>query len=75
MSGPSRDPAKTAAYLAAIVDSSEDAIISKSLAGIIETWNKSAERIFGYTEEEAIGRNIGLIIPPDLYDEEGRILD
>jgi len=75
MPGPSRDPAKTAAHLAAIIDSSEDAIISKSLAGIIESWNKSAERIFGYSEEEAVGRNIGVIIPPDLYDEEARILD
>ena len=75
MPGPSPDPSKTAAYLAAIVDSSEDAIISKNLSGIIESWNRSAERIFGYSEEEAIGRNIGLIIPPDLHDEEGRILD
>jgi PAS domain S-box-containing protein len=75
MPGPSRDPVKAAAHLAALVDSSEDAIISKSLGGIVESWNKSAERIFGYTEEEAIGRNIGLIIPPDLHDEETRILD
>src|SRR5690242_8933950 len=75
MAGPSSDPIKTAAHLAAIIDSSEDAIISKSLGGIIESWNKSAERIFGYSEEEAVGRNIGVIIPPDLYAEEARILD
>jgi PAS domain S-box-containing protein len=75
MAGPSSDPIKTAAHLAAIIDSSEDAIISKSLGGIIESWNKSAERIFGYSEEEAVGRNIGVIVPPDLYDEEARILE
>src|SRR4051812_47441247 len=75
MLAPSRDPVKIASHLAAIIDSSEDAIISKNLSGIIESWNKSAERILGFPEEEAIGRNIGLIIPPDLHDEEGRILD
>jgi PAS domain S-box-containing protein len=75
MPGPFRDPVKTAAHLAAIIDSSTDAISSKDLSGIIESWNKSAERIFGFSEEEAIGRNIGLIIPPDLHDEEVQILD
>lgn len=60
--------------LAAIVESSDDAIISKNLDGIINSWNASAERIFGYTAEETIGQNITLIIPPDRRDEEVMIL-
>ena len=63
-----------AAFLAAIVESSEDAIISKSLEGIITTWNKSAERVFGYTADEAVGRPITMLIPEDRLDEEPRIL-
>jgi PAS domain S-box-containing protein len=74
MAGLPRDPVKTAAHFAAIVDSSDDAIVSKDLSGIIESWNKSAERIFGYTSEEAIGQSILLIIPPDLRHEEEAIL-
>jgi PAS domain S-box-containing protein len=61
--------------LAAIVESSDDAIISKNLDGIISSWNQSAERIFGYTAEEAVGQNITLIIPPDRRDEETAILE
>jgi PAS domain S-box-containing protein len=62
------------ARLAAIVDSSEDAIISKTLDSVIRTWNAGAERLFGYTAEEAVGRPITLIIPTDRLDEEKEIL-
>ena len=61
--------------LAAIVDSSDDAIISKNLNGIITSWNQGAERIFGFTAREAIGKSIALIIPPDRHDEETKILE
>lgn len=62
------------AYLAAIVESSDDAIISKDLNGIIKTWNKGAERLFGYTEKEARGKSIKIIIPSHLFAEEDEIL-
>ncbi|WP_107677906.1 PAS domain S-box protein [Agrobacterium sp. LAD9] len=63
-----------AAFLAAIVESSDDAIVSKSLSGVITTWNKGAERLFGYTADEAIGNPITILIPPDRLDEEPAIL-
>ena len=61
--------------LAAIVASSDDAIVSKNLDGIITSWNKSAERMFGYAAEEAIGQHITLVIPPERHAEESDILD
>jgi len=61
--------------LASIVDSSEDAIIGKNLDGTIMTWNKGAERIYGYTAEEMIGKNISIIVPKDRPDELPSILE
>jgi PAS domain S-box-containing protein len=63
------------ARLAAIVNSSDDAIVSKTLDGIITSWNPSAIRMFGYTEEEAIGKHISIIIPKDRLDEETVIIE
>ena len=69
-----RKRAEEALSSAAIVDSSEDAIVSKTLEGIITNWNASAERLFGYTASEAIGQHISLIIPFDRRDEETVII-
>ena len=60
--------------LAAIVESSDDAIVSKNLDGVITSWNKAAERIFGFSAEEAVGKHIALIIPADRMEEETDIL-
>lgn len=64
----------SAAHLSALVASSEDAIISKTLDGTITTWNGAAERMFGYSAEEAIGQSIMLLIPPDRAHEEPQII-
>lgn len=63
------------ARLAAIIESSDDAIVSKTLEGIIITWNKGAERIFGWTAPEVVGKPITIIIPADRLQEEPRILE
>src|SRR5918993_216409 len=62
------------AHLAAIISSSDDAIVSKSLDGIIISWNGAAERLFGYSPDEAIGSHISLIIPKDRLDEESYVI-
>lgn len=66
---------QTQEHFTAIVASSDDAIISKNLDGIIQSWNRGAERVFGYGPEEAIGRHISLVIPPDRLNEEPDIID
>ncbi|MDW6023607.1 PAS domain S-box protein [Mesorhizobium sp. BAC0120] len=71
----SRRANEAAQHLAAIVESSDDAIVSKDLKGIIRTWNKGAERLFGYRAQEVIGKPITIIIPGDRQDEEPHILE
>ncbi len=65
----------TAHFLASIVESSDDAIITKDLASIIRSWNKGAERLYGYTAEEALGKPVTILIPPDRQNEEQAILE
>src|SRR5687768_13745054 len=61
--------------LAAIIESSDDAIVSKDLNGVVLTWNQAAERMFGYTAEEMIGSSIRRIIPADRQSEEDTVLE
>jgi len=65
----------TSRLLASIVESSDDAIISKDLDGIISSWNRGAERVFGYKADEVIGQPITILMPEDRYDEETKIID
>src|SRR5437870_3692832 len=71
----SRPIAAQLATLAAIVENSDDAIISKDLDGLVTTWNRGAARIFGYTAEEIVGRPVALLVPPERRDEEPEILE
>lgn len=69
-----KEAEEKSAKLAAIIESSDDAIVSKTFESVITSWNDSAERIFGYTAEEIIGETIYKIIPPDRHEEEPMIL-
>lgn len=72
---PYADPYLIAAHLAAIIASSDDAIISKDLNGVVLTWNPSSERIFGYSAEEMVGSSIYKLVPPELHHEEREVLE
>jgi PAS domain S-box-containing protein len=63
-----------AQQLASIVDSSDDAIVTKDLNGVITSWNRGAERVFGYAASEVIGKPISILIPPGQENEEPEIL-
>jgi PAS domain S-box-containing protein len=70
-----REVALLKSHLAAIVEGSDDAVISKNFFGIITSWNPAAERIYGYTAQEAIGKHISIVVPFDHQDEEYDIID
>ena len=61
--------------LVAVVASADDAIVSKDLDGVITSWNQGAERIFGYSADEAVGKPITILIPPERHSEEVTILE
>jgi PAS domain S-box-containing protein len=67
-------PEDVLSFLAAMIESSDDAIICKDLNGIISDWNEGAHRIFGYTTSEIVGQSILQLIPPELHSEEEQIL-
>lgn len=69
------DSILNAAYLAAIVESSDDAIVGKDLSGTIQSWNRSAQTMFGYSADEVIGRSVKMLFPPDRLDEEDLIIE
>jgi PAS domain S-box-containing protein len=69
-----REAERARGLLASIVESSDDAIISKDLTGTVTSWNRAAERLYGYTPEEMVGQPVLRIVPPELHDEEQRIL-
>ena len=68
-------PERAAAQLAALVDSSEDAIITESLDGVIESWNKGAERLYGYSAAEVVGVAMHTLLPKSLLEEDREILE
>jgi PAS domain S-box-containing protein len=70
-----KDFERSSAHLSAIVESSDDAILSKDLNGIIQSWNTGAERLFGYTSEEAVGQPVLMLIPEDRHNEEPAIIE
>ena len=72
--GELRDGGEAAGWLNAIIESAEDAIISKTLDGVITSWNKGAERIFGYTADEVVGKHVSILIPEEHLDEEPIII-